>query len=66
MGVTEVDIKDDSIFKWSAVDGVGEMWDRYRGKDSFEGKVTGLGRILKIKRKEDFDKYDPVFLACTT
>ena len=51
MGVTEVDIKDDSIFKWSAVDGVGEMWDRCRRKDSFEGKVTGLGGILKIKRK---------------
>ena len=27
------------------------MWDRYRGKYSFEGKVTGLGGILKIKRK---------------
>ena len=45
MGVTEVDIKDNSIFKWSAVGGDGEMWDRYRGKDSFERKVTELGGI---------------------
>lgn len=27
------------------------MWDRYRGKDSFERKVTELGGILKIKRE---------------
>ena len=30
MGVTEVDIKDNSIFKWSAVGGDGEMWNNLR------------------------------------